>query len=70
MPVPLTKPNEALQRILDQLPSVEPIVLPRVPVVKAAAGAAMPWAERLRSTEEQLQLLSNAYPFTSHGDPA
>ena len=30
----------------------------------------MPWAERLRSTEAQLQLLSDAYPFTWHGNPA
>jgi hypothetical protein len=70
MPDPFTRPNEALQRILDQLPAVEPVVVPPVLVLKEATGVTMPWAQRLRTTEEQLQLLSNAYPFTWHGDPA
>jgi len=70
MPVPFTRPNDALQRILDQLPALEPVVLPSVPVPIEAAGISMPWAERLRSTEAQLRLLSDAYPFASHDGPA
>jgi len=70
MPVPFTRSNESLQRILDQLPAVEPVVVPCVPVPKESVGVPMPWAERLRSTEAQLQQLSDAYPFTWRGNPA
>jgi len=70
MPFPTTKTNEALQRILDQLPAAGPIAVPCGPDLKKIAGISMPWAERLRSTEEQLRMLSTAYPFTGTDEPA
>jgi hypothetical protein len=70
MPVPFTSSNEALRRILDQLPAALPVVVPCAPVRKEAAGLTMPWAERLRTTEELLQLLSDAYPFTGPASPS
>jgi hypothetical protein len=70
MPVPTTRSNEALQRLLDQLPALDAVVPPGLPVTIEAADMSMPWAERLRSTEAQLRLLSDAYPFTWRGNPA
>ncbi len=67
MPDPFTRPSDALQRILDQLPAAQPVVVPVAAVLKSATGTSMPWSERLRTTEELLQTLSSAYPFTGPG---
>ena len=67
MPVPFTRPNEALQ---GSSTSCRPSA-GRPPACRFQGGGRRhPLGERLRSTAAQLQLLSDAYPFTWHGNPA
>jgi hypothetical protein len=54
--------DDYLKKILDQIAPVEPII--PVEMKAAAAIGFMDWKERLRTTEELLQKLSDGYPFT------
>jgi phage baseplate assembly protein W len=62
MPNHFRNSDDFLKKILDQIAPVEPII--PVEMKAAAAIAFMDWKERLRTTEELLQKLSDGYPFT------
>jgi hypothetical protein len=66
MPDRFGNSDDSLKKILDQIAPVEPII--PVEMKAAAAIGFMDWKERLRTTEELLQKLSDGYPVTSHGD--
>jgi|GraSoiStandDraft_9_1057307.scaffolds.fasta_scaffold2324690_1 hypothetical protein len=66
MPAHFGNSDDYLNKILDQIAPVEPII--PVEMKAAAAIGFMDWKERLRTTEELLQKLSDGYPFTWHGN--
>jgi len=66
MPIQFGNRDDFLQKILDRIAPSEPIVT-RETKEQAAVGY-MDWRERLRSTEEMLQKLSDSYPFSWHGN--
>jgi hypothetical protein len=68
MPVPLGIPEDSLQEIIDGLEPVGPSIAPPVEPIKDAAPGSTGWRDRLRTTEAELQRLSNGYPFTWHGE--
>jgi hypothetical protein len=65
MPVHFGNSDEFL-KVLGQTAPVEPVI--PVEMREEAAIGPMDWKERLRTTEEMLQKLSNGYPFTWHGN--
>jgi hypothetical protein len=62
MPNHFRNSDDYLKKILDQIAPVEPII--PIEMKAAAAIGFMDWKERLRTTEELLQKLSDGYPFT------
>jgi len=61
MPVQFGNRNDALEELLDRIAPVEPVI--PVEAKAAASLGCTSWGERLRTTEELLQKLSEAYPF-------
>jgi hypothetical protein len=62
MPDQFRNSDHFLKKILNQIAPVEPII--PIEMKAAAAIGFMDWKERLRTTEELLQKLSDGYPFT------
>jgi hypothetical protein len=68
MPVHSGNSEDCLRKILDQIVPDEPMIGPPVEPIKEPTPGYIDWQERLRTTEEMLQKLSNVYPFAWHGD--
>ena len=68
MPLPPRNPNDDPRMNLDPMGPGAPIVAPHGGLTEESDPACGDWRERLRTTTELLQKLSDVYPFTWHGN--